>query len=471
MSRLFSKILFTFWLTLLLSSVLAGVSVWLHQSKMEELRKDIVIHPDSVLAIQSAANTYHFAGMEALESLLLELQKHAPPSHQVYALREDGSELLSRPISASTLARVQQVGDEEMHPPLIKKTFFQNTPITLFIPAIGQRNSKGLPHLPPPPPFSGLYLIIAGIILSLLSSIGLTWYLLRPIRHLQKAFKDISKGDLSRRVSAKFGRRKDELADLGNEFDAMANNLQNLQAAQTQLLHNISHELRSPLARMQVALGLIEQQPNNAPSYNLRIEKEIDRLDLLIDEIFTLSRLKSGSHFGQDEMFELNGCISSVIMDAELEASYLRKNIDYKSLTQEECWVNGQQQLFYRALDNVIRNAIYHTPENTSILVQSFKEMDNKDQASMRIIIEDSGEGIAKEHIKHLFEPFYHIPSSKTVKNKGHGLGLTIAKQAIEYHHGSILVENRTDISHGLRIFIKIPILISKEAKLTAYGG
>ena len=256
------------------------------------------------------------------------------------------------------------------------------------------------------------------------------------------------------------GSRRDELADLGKAFDLMASRLGALIQSQTRLLHQVSHELRSPLARMQIAVGLARQQPDKLESSLMRIERESERMDSLVGELLELSRLESGMMKIEKEPVDLNELLFTVVEDARFEGLAKNITVDYDALQLEATPVvlSAQQDLLHRAIDNVVRNALKYSPNGSRVCIATLLEPLYTNHFStdknVTITITNNGPGVADDELENIFQPFFR--GSNTHSADGHGVGLAIAKQVIDAHGGAI-----TAINHkvgGLVIVIKLPL-------------
>ena len=455
MGRLFWKILLTFWLTLLVMGGATGITVWLHQHALQNVQDDLVIRPSSVLAVKAAANTLLFGGKAALRNMLQEQQAEAPNSLQVYAVDIAGKELLGRSLSADTLQRVRDSARKEIQPPIARSASNETDSFLLFAPMSGQFPEfaqQNQNRLPPPQHFSMPTLIISGVLASFLSSFLLAWYFSQPIRVLRRAFRAVTQGDLSQRVTPAIGSRRDEIADLGRDFDEMAMQLQTLMASQRRLLHDVSHELRSPLARLQASIGLAHQQPEKIASSLVRIEHEAERLDTLVGEVLTLSRLESGTPPTGDEYIDILELADTVIDDARFEAKTLSRQVFFQCDLEDSPIIQGHGELLYRALENVVRNAIHHTPADTSVTLSIHQDFAT---AHLHINVDDEGSGVPEDELDSIFTPFQRSSHANT-NPSGYGLGLAIAQRAVESHGGTIRALNRT--GGGLRVEIILPL-------------
>ncbi len=206
MGRLFWKILFTFWLTLLVAAGITGLAVWLHQQNLYAIERDIVVQPVSALSVEAAANTLKYGGIAALQGMLAEQQRNAPERIRVYAVNDEGLEILGREVSAATLTIARQGAEQQIKPPVAVAANYQGVNYVLFAPKSGQfpefqQNNKRLL----PPHDSSWLLISAGIILSFISSFLLAWYFAKPIRSLRLACRLLAAGDLTQRVAQAMG--------------------------------------------------------------------------------------------------------------------------------------------------------------------------------------------------------------------------------------------------------------------------
>lgn len=276
-----------------------------------------------------------------------------------------------------------------------------------------------------------IFPLIIGALVSLFFSAGVAWYLARPLTHLSRGFRDVAAGRLATRLHRLVGARRDEIADLTREFDSMAAQLQQLLAAQERLLHDISHELRSPLARLHVAIGLLRQAPENLPDMLARVEREAERLDSLIEEILTLARLKSGTTELAVTRVDVIDLLTAIVDDANFEAQTKGCEVIFKPTGSFVTMAYGE--LLYRAYENVIRNAVKFAPVNSliDVLAQVRDEV-------LEVQIVDRGFGIPPDILSEMFEPFKRADRAEEAGATGFGLGLAIAKHAVDRHSGTI---------------------------------
>lgn len=290
------------------------------------------------------------------------------------------------------------------------------------------------------------YMRLGGLLLTaIVFCLALAWYLASPIRKLSDATRKLAGGDLSTRVASKVGRRRDELSDLAKDFDNMAMRIESLIDSQQILTRDISHELRSPLARMNVALELAKKKssPESSPLLE-RIENESVRLNEMISRILTLSKLESGGDNYTKTPLNLAEMVRDIASDAEFEASGKGKSVVVSEI--EECSVKGNENLLRSAIDNVVRNAVRYTADTTQVNV-SLKT--NNGHAVVKV--RDHGGGVPQDELENLFRPFYRVGEARERKTGGTGLGLAIAQRAVAVHGGTITAQNVDD---GLEVQI-----------------
>ncbi len=314
---------------------------------------------------------------------------------------------------------------------------------------------RGAPPFPPPPPPHKMLLlpIAVGGGVSLLFAWLLASYVARPIRGLRAAFDSEARGDLGTRIGSTMGGRNDELADLGNDFDRMAERLQHLVNGQRRLLHDVSHELRSPLARLHAATGLLQQQPERAAEFIERIQRDTTRIDRLVGELLTLARLDSGIENFNREEFNLHDLIDEIAKDAqfEAEARQCTLSLSFPAMLP----VIGDVELLRRAIENVLRNALRHAPTESSVRV---KATVNDGHATVQII--DAGTGVSEEDVASIFEPFFRAANSKPFE--GYGLGLAITQQVIKLHGGIVTAENMA--GGGFVVSLTLPLSATSDS-------
>jgi two-component system sensor histidine kinase CpxA len=290
-----------------------------------------------------------------------------------------------------------------------------------------------------------VFLFTGGIFCYFISS-----YLRKPLDKLGQAAKKIAEGRLDTRVDPSLKNRRDEIADLARNFDRMAEQIEALITGQRRLLGDVSHELRSPLSRLIVALGLVKQglvkqgPPEEAAENLERIGLEARRLDTLIGQLLTLTRIDSGVDRGAPARFDLTNLVQEIANDADFEARSRLRRVNIKQA--DACSIQGFEELLRSAIENVVRNAIRHTPEQTSVDIS----LQSKEGALIRV--RDHGPGVPNEMLSEIFLPFRRV---STGSPDGAGLGLAIAERAVHLHHGVIKAMNSPE--GGLVVEIALP--------------
>jgi two-component system sensor histidine kinase CpxA len=278
--------------------------------------------------------------------------------------------------------------------------------------------------------------------------LALAGYLTAPLRRLREATIAYGSGDFSHRVMPTLGKRSDEIVDLAQSLDTMAERIDALIASQRGLLRDVSHELRSPLARVQIALGLARQRVGNQADGELkRIETEMERLNELIGRIIDFSRLDAGLNPIRHDALRLEQLVADVAEDARLEAEAQRCNIS-TWLPQQAPFI-GDAALLASAVENVLRNALRHSPAGGEITLSLARS-----EGCWQIAIADQGPGIPEALQARVFEPFFRVDDHRNPQG-GIGLGLAIARQAVVAHGGNIELKNRSE--GGLQVTISLP--------------
>lgn len=277
---------------------------------------------------------------------------------------------------------------------------------------------------------------------------ALAAHLSRPLRRVRGASRALANGDLQTRVPvARHG--NDEMIALGRDFNAMAERIQSLVEAQNQLLRDISHELRSPLARLQVALELARREAGKDSHALDRMEKDIERMDQLIGQLLTLARLESGAGTVQQQLMNLNSLIGQVCEDAQFESQDSGCRVEVKDGPNVQ--VFGDKGLLRSALENVIPNALRYTPSGGATQVIWATE-----QGGVAVRVRDGGPGVPAERLGDLFKPFVRLSSAREHEQGNYGLGLAITRRAVQVHGGSVSARNHPD--GGLEIRLWLPV-------------
>jgi signal transduction histidine kinase len=395
---------------------------------------------------------------------------HKSRGIETYILDQENREIrnLRIPPHADALAeRVRRSGKAEESPG--PPAFLIAAPVTgsdkkIYI-VIGESHRPvfGPPakHGEPPPPKGGpggfpfefelrllIVLSVSGLVCFIFAR-----YLTAPVMSLREATRRFASGDLKARVGSSMGGRKDELSDLANDFDMMAGRIESLMTAQRQLLGDISHELRTPLTRLNLALELARTHagPDAEKALN-RVERESENLNGLIDELLTFTRMEVSLEKHSLTAFDITNLIHEIVADADFEAGQSNRTVDFTE--DKECQVTGDRELLRRAIENVVRNAIRYTPENSVISINM--KLSDKNVGAVEIAIRDSGPGVPNSELANIFTPFYRISNARERKTGGVGLGLAITERAVRLHGGTVAACNAEE--GGLLVTITLPL-------------
>ena len=280
-------------------------------------------------------------------------------------------------------------------------------------------------------------------------------YLTSPVSKLRDATQSFARGNLSVRVSPQMGTRRDELTSLAKDFDVMAEQIESLIESQRRLLGDISHELRSPLTRLNVALELARQRAgSDATSALERIQREAESLNEMIGQLLALTRLETGTLYDERTEVDLVNLVRDIAADADYEARSRQRSVVLN--TVETCTVTGNQELLRRAINNVVRNAVHYTRDGTAVEIDLSTRADEAaGKSNVVITIRDHGIGVPEESLNKIFEAFHRVDEARDRESGGTGLGLAIAQRAVKLHGGSIIANNAAD--GGLIVTITLP--------------
>ena len=292
-----------------------------------------------------------------------------------------------------------------------------------------------------------LELLTCGVV-----SFFLARYLARPIGRIRTAAAAFAAGDLAARAGQRLGRRRDEAADLVREFDRMADRVAASMEAQQRFIGDVSHEIKSPLARLSLALGLARREAGEAagPRFD-RMERELDTVSRLVRELLVLSSLQGCTSPGRSAPVDLATVVQKAADDLTFEWRERAHGIRLIRRGDDPVWVEGDAALLRRVAENVLANALFYTPDGTE--VEAILE---RAEPWARLVVRDRGPGVPKGALAHLFEPFYRVDEARARNTGGIGLGLAICKRAVELHGGRISAANAAP---GLAVRIELPAL------------
>jgi two-component system sensor histidine kinase CpxA len=292
----------------------------------------------------------------------------------------------------------------------------------------------------------GVALLVSGLICSLL-----TRYLTAPILRLREMSQKLAAGDLSVRTGSELTHRRDEIGDLVRDFNAMASRIEELISRQRQLISDVSHELRSPLARLNVALDLSRERKGDDPAFE-HMQEDLGLLDEMIGRLLTIAKLDMSAAQVPMVEFDLAELVAQIATNAEFESR--GPNGGIRLASSGPCIVRGSAELLHSAIENVVRNAIRYTESGTFVEVGLECES-SSGGASARLSVRDHGPGVPESELQNIFLPFYRLPGARDRQSGGTGLGLAIADRVVRIHGGIIRAENAAP--HGLKMEIVLP--------------
>jgi two-component system, OmpR family, sensor kinase len=455
--RLFWKFFFASWLVQALAVLALSTGVWFKDKNTARRDARVNLGPQAAFAVDAAAQTLRFGGMPALRALLQEHNGLA-----VYAVDGNGHELLERATTPALLQQLHQLHDSDPAAHALQEVKAEDQTWFLFAarqprdPAQpnahafgGQNGQRGLrSHRPPREPAFPVMPMVLAMMGSLISAALLAWHFAKPIRRLRQAFDDIAAGKFDTRIGHP-GKRGDELTDLGRDFDRMAHRLESVLQAQRQLLHDVSHEMRSPLARLQAAIGLARQRPDRVDTWLDRIERESMRMDGMIGEVLALARLDGGADPQTQDEISVDELAAQVMDDARFEAQAAGKSVVLEP--GGPATVRGSAELLHSAIENVVRNAVKHTADGSEVRTSVACD---RAAGVVRVTVCDQGPGVPEEELGLIFRPFQR--GSQNGDLPGHGLGLAIAERVVQSHGGEISARNRE--GGGLCVEIVLPL-------------
>jgi two-component system OmpR family sensor kinase len=454
MHSLYLRIFVLFWLAMALivgASMATTFSIASREYEPPEMQR----RPGA--AIQ-ASEVLARGGLSALQHWL-EGKRNAFGDRDLYIIGPDGRDILNRRLPESVMRHVEYLNHEMAGAPGAHDA--SNPPGNY-------RPSRVMPQIvaadgglytviyaPRRPSIFGalglpaisLTILSIALIVSALTSWWLADHLTAPIRRIQAGARALASENLEVRVSAGLEERKDEVAVLARDFDAMADQLRANRSATTQLLRDISHELRSPLARMRVALGLARQPTADLARQLDRLERETERLDSMIGQLLKLARLQGNEAAFARENFELDEVIDEVVRDANFEGALKHCKVSVQGSAKAH--VLGNRELLRSAIENVLRNAVRYSPAETAVDVSIARL-----SSGLTISVRDYGPGVPAADLERIFEPFYRVAESRDRDSGGEGIGLAITSQVMKAHGGVARAMNRPG---GFEVHLSLP--------------
>jgi signal transduction histidine kinase len=454
MRSLFLKVFLWFWLATALVVAVVLLSA-------ELTRPDETFAPrgrmDRIMRIvaQTTASTYEREGAEGLTNYISLMEREAGVRGHLFD--GQGNDLSNRdrlPQAGNLISRAIQTSDpvfDESGGRLLVARRIETTSGRVFVfvdEPQRPRHRAGL-HLR-----SLVLHILAALLTAGVLCYWLTRYLLSPVAKLRAVTRQVATGDLSARVSPLIGERRDEFAQMGRDFDQMAERIELLVGAQRRLLNDISHELRSPLARLGVALDLARKRDcdERITAALDRIERESHRLNEMVGQLLSLARWENGADDLHREAINLKQLVEEIAADADFEAR--SRNCTVRIARADDCRIIGNLSLMHSAIENVLRNAVRYTAENTIVDVSLRCEQEGENRFAV-ICVRDAGAGVPEKVLADIFRPFFRVEDARDRERGGVGLGLAITKRAVELHGGSVAAANIPEA--GLEVEIRLP--------------
>jgi two-component system sensor histidine kinase CpxA len=448
MRRLFISIFLRFWLTIVIVGVGLVISTLYAANTRQSAQRAVIAGLKGQAATVVAL--YERAGAPAVRRYVNDLQRTYVIRAFLFA--SDGREMLENdpPPNVRSMATVA-LGEDGLH---VRESIAgqrvasPSGAIYALVLSFGETRSAivasaAVFQLP-------IVVLIGGAVFCY----AITRHITAPLSRLRAAVTSIAEGHLDTRVGPVLGRRRDEIADLGRDIDRMAGRIESLVTQQRRLLGDVSHELRSPLTRLVVALSLIKQgSPTEAPEHLERIGLEARRLDELIGQLLTLSRIDSGIQIGVRTSVDLTNLVYEVANDADFEARAGSKRVLVTAV--DACTVVGFEELLRSAVENVVRNAVRHTPEGRSVELSLQWRQGSAGTAILRV--RDHGPGVPELLLSEIFLPFRRVLTPPADPGReGAGLGLAITERAISIHGGTVRAMNAS--AGGLMVEVELPV-------------
>jgi two-component system sensor histidine kinase CpxA len=386
------------------------------------------------LELEGAMEAYESGGPQKLNVFIERLHKYIPGKH--FFTDANGRDLLTGDDRSAILATAVPEGS----PP---KRF--RGPIVVMAKS-GDGRYRWIAEMDPPPfdllSYLPYYVLILGAVALVCWLLALT--VASPLRALAHTVDRFGAGDMAVRVNTT---RKDEIGELGRAFDRMAERIRTLLSAERRLLQDVSHELRSPLARLSFAAELVRTAEDREAGV-ARLKKEIQRLTDLVGALLQVTRAEGDPFSIALADVRLDELLHEVVEDCRVEADARGCSLALRSAAQLE--MSGDRELLRRAIENVIRNSIHYAPSKSAVEV----ELDRA-KGMARLTVRDHGPGVPEEALGEIFQPFVRVDDSRDSSTGGVGLGLAIAMRAVGLHHGRVWAENARP---GLRVLIELPL-------------
>jgi signal transduction histidine kinase len=460
---LFMKVFLWFSVAMVLVGATLIFTIFKTQTVFVEAREDERDRTLAPLVAEHFADLYERQGLPALSAYL----KYPPPPYRsAYFFAED-REISGRPVDSlvnEIARRARDSGETQIAMTSEGRILAHSAagPSGKHYVIALQTTLHPIADILQAKPTSQLIRTMAVFLVAGLVCLWLARQITAPIRKLSEAARQLAGGNLAARVGKSSIKRHDEIADLSRDFDHMAEQIESLISAQRRLIGDISHELRSPLTRLSVALGISRRYASPECSHALdRMEREVERLNELIGNLLKLARLESGADLVKPSPVILDVLVCEVAQDADFEAR--NRNRLVRVARVDSCSIEGSEELLRRAVENIVRNAVNYTAEGTEVELSLERVCDSFGECAV-IRVQDHGKGVPQEALEQIFQPFYRIDDARERSAGGVGLGLAITERAIRLHGGRVRAENSP--SGGLIVELYLPLNTSVELSM-----
>jgi two-component system sensor histidine kinase CpxA len=452
MRSLLFRIFVSFWSIILITIVAAGALGYFYAERARATMQSFEVSD----AMLEASDSLREEGREGLTAWLRSLP--AVTASLVYVIDDRGQDLLGRRLPPPVAIAMRRFGGPPLVRPMPPHRDVRNLrPARPFTQLVGPDDRVYTLFVLPPQGTVGRWLSERGgvglasiaLLVSAIISYLLARAISRPIRRFRESAVAIAGGNLETRVADSVGKRRDEIGLLAQDFDRMTGDLQRAWQQQTELTRNVSHELRSPLARLRVALELARRKTGDLPELD-RIDTETERLDALIGQLLEFSRLEADLHEARSQV-DLDALLLSVVEDARFEYGGTDRPVQIDFQSDSMPVVSGYAGALQSGIENVLRNALQHGREGAVVTVRL-----GTSAAEAVVTVEDQGGGVPEHELGNIFEPFYRATArDRDASAPGSGLGLAIAARAIALNGGRLAARNA---ERGLCVEMRLPL-------------
>lgn len=453
--KLFQRIFLTFFFVIVSAILVASLSFWLVQNQVAETRFKQQRAFETGL-LNSAVTVFQTRGLPGVRETLQDWNNTQTFDNILVIAGDSKTDIYKRDVEPERIVAARKFAAQNPEARVVRVVYDRLGEEYIFMLRSWDEQQASRP--PPPMMIPGVemapvwhellilsFIVIVGLLLAYILANNIS----KPINILERGMDRLAAGDLETRIAHQLIGRRDELANLAVQFDSMAVQLQKLVEKERHLLHHVSHEMRSPLARMQALLALMQVQPQKQAHNMQRLESELTRMDTLVGELLTLSRLETANVEMEKDQLRLVPFLQNLVDDNLALAAQNRQTVrfDYRP-ADAGALVMANEGYLYRAFDNVLRNAMSYSPEGSTIRISLTPQRQN-----WLIDITDNGPGVNEQQLPHIFTAFYRADSG--AHKPGTGLGLAIARHVIGKHGGRIMASNVQP--NGLNVHFELP--------------